>query len=208
MKSILTRLSANKYDHVAIKKCKWWGIELMKSRGRRSKDASILMQHLVGHCALSPCSIGTQGAFFSENFHQVTSRSEAEMSRNLFLDFWGLKIEQEKLESTICQKGTLLSTICQGKKRYSFNYLSLVHFFITWQRLGEVVRLPLQAPLVLCSLPPMNILYFCSWIIMLDERGSDFRLIQYDWPYKTRPNSAQKKLKIQEMVEIKRKGIY
>ena len=126
-----------------------------------------------------------------------------------FLDFWGLQIEQEKLESTICQKGTLLSTICQGKKRYSFNYLSLVHFFITWQRLGEVVRLPLlQAPLVLCSLPPMNILYFCSWIIMLDERGSDFRLIQYDWPYKTRPNSAQKKLKIQEMVEIKRKGIY
>ena len=180
----------------------------MKSRGRRSKDASILMQHWGGHCALSPCSIGTQGAFFSENFRQVTSRSEAEMSRNLFLDFWGLKIEQEKLESTICQKGTLLSTICQGKKRYSFNYLSLVHFFISWQRLGEVVRLPLQAPLVLCSLPPMNILYFCSWIIMLNERGSNFRLIQYDWPYKTRPNSAQKKLKIQEMVEIKRKGIY
>ena len=83
-KSILTRLSAYKYHHVVIRKCKWWGIELIKSRGRRSKDASILMQHWCGHCALSPCSIGTQGAFFSENFHQVTSRSEAEMSRNLF----------------------------------------------------------------------------------------------------------------------------
>ena len=164
MKSILTRLTVYKCHHVAIRKCKWWGIELIESRGRRSKAASILMQHRCGHCALSPCSIGTQGAFFSENFHQVTSRSEAEMSRNLFLDFWGLQIEQEKLESTICQKGTLLSTTCQGKKRYSFNYLSLVHFFITWQRLGEVVRLPLQALLVLCSLPPMNILYFFSWI--------------------------------------------
>ena len=125
MKSILTRLSVYKCHHVAIRKCKWWGIELIESRGRRSKAASILMQHRCGHCALSPCSIGTQGAFFSENFHQVTSRSEAEMSRNLFFDFWGLQIEQEKLEFTICQKGTLLSTICQGKKRYSFNYLSL-----------------------------------------------------------------------------------
>ena len=84
MKSILTRLSAYKYHHVVIRKCKWWGIELIKSRGRRSNDASILMQHWCGHCALSPCSIGTQGAFFSENFYQETSRSEAEMSGNLF----------------------------------------------------------------------------------------------------------------------------
>ena len=208
MKSILTRLSANKYDHVAIRKCKWWGIELMKSRGRRSKDASILMQHWGGHCALSPCSIGTQGAFFSENFHQVPSRSEAEMSRNLFS--WLLRPPNWAREVRVhyLSKGNIIVNYLSGKKRYIFNYLSLVHFFITWQRLGEVVRLPLQAPLVLCSLPPMNILYFCSWIIMLNERGSNFRLIQYDWPYKTRPNSAQKKLKIQEMVEIKRKGIY
>ena len=158
------------------------------------------------HAQLEP-RVHFSRKIFTRWLHGV-KRKWAETFLLDFLDFWGLQIEQEKLESTICQKGTLLSTICQGKKRYIFNYLSLVHFFITWQRLGEVVRLPLQAPLVLCSLPPMNILYFCSWIIMLDERGSDFRLIQYDWPYKTRPNSAQKKLKIQEMVEIKRKGIY
>ena len=143
------------------------------------------------------------GKFSPGDFTEWSGNEQKPFSWLLRPQNWAREVRVHYLS-----KGNIIVNYLSGKKRYIFNYLSLVHFFITWQRLGEVVRLPLQAPLVLCSLPPMNILYFCSWIIMLDERGSDFRLIQYDWPYKTRPNSAQKKLKIQEMVEIKRKGIY
>ena len=42
---------------------------------------------------------------------------------------------------------------------------------------------------------------------MLDELGYNFKLIQSDWPYKTRPNSAQKKNTGNGFYKVKRQSI-
>ena len=120
----------------------WWKAEAEGPKMHQSWCSTGVAIVHCHHAQLEP-RVHFSRKIFTRWLHGV-KRKWAETFLLDFLDFWGLQIEQEKLESTICQKGTSLSTICKGKTCYSFNYLSLVHFFISWQRLGEVVRLPLQ----------------------------------------------------------------